>query len=72
MVEAQPCGQEAPISHCPPLLPTESSPGGAQDSAAARDVRSHYDSPKNSHIPSHYDVPPVRHPPSPPLRRKDR
>lgn len=50
----------------------ESSPGGAQDSAAARDVRSHYDSPKNSHIPSHYDVPPVRHPPSPPLRRKDR
>lgn len=33
---------------------------------------SHYDSPKNSHIPGHYDLPPVRHPPSPPPRHQDR
>ncbi|NWZ58543.1 PEAR1 protein, partial [Haliaeetus albicilla] len=50
----------------------ESCPGGAEGVTPA-DPSSHYDSPKNSHIPSHYDVPPARHyPPSPPLRRKDR
>ncbi|XP_049661067.1 platelet endothelial aggregation receptor 1 isoform X6 [Accipiter gentilis] len=50
----------------------ESCPGGAEGVTPA-DPSSHYDSPKNSHIPSHYDVPPARHyPPSPLLRRKDR
>lgn len=57
----------------PPLLPPESSPGGAEGAEPAPSPPSLYDSPKNSHIPSHYDMPPVRHyPPSPPLRRKDR
>uniref|UniRef100_A0A8D2IZR5 Platelet endothelial aggregation receptor 1 n=1 Tax=Varanus komodoensis TaxID=61221 RepID=A0A8D2IZR5_VARKO len=53
------------------LAGADGAPHGA--AAALAIPPSHYDSPKNSHIPCHYDVPPTRHyPPSPPCRRQAR
>uniref|UniRef100_A0A8D2IR73 Platelet endothelial aggregation receptor 1 n=1 Tax=Varanus komodoensis TaxID=61221 RepID=A0A8D2IR73_VARKO len=48
-------------------------PARGPDAEEAAEGGTHYDSPKNSHIPCHYDVPPTRHyPPSPPCRRQAR